>query len=119
MLALLVLVLLVPPIVPTHVLLEQVALLLLNLVQLRLQRFLCLLELLLLLLELLLRLVRLLTLLDGALDKHVDVLEDGIFRSHGLNALVLLLSDQILLVDLLLELAYLGLKLLVLALGLD
>ena len=119
MLALLVLVLLILAVVLAHIFLKQVVLFLFDLVQLGLERLLRLLELLLLLLELLLGLVCLLALFDGALDEHVDVLEDGVFRGHGLNALILLFSDQILLVNLFLEFAYLRLQFLILALSLN
>ena len=119
MLALLILVLLILPVVLAHIFLKQVMLFLFDLVQLGLKRLLRLLEFLFLLLELLLGFVCLLALFDSALDKHVDVLEDGVFRSHGLNALILLFSDQILLVNLFLKLAYLRLQFLILALSLN
>ena len=119
MLALLILVLLILPVILAHVFLEQVVLLLLDLIQLGLKRLLRLLKFLLLLLELLLGFICLLALLDRALDEHVDVLQDGVFRGHRLNALVLLLCDQVLLVNLFLKLSNLRLQFLVLALRLN
>ena len=111
--------LLVLPVVLVHVFVEQVTLLFFNLVQLCLESLNCLLQTLLILLQLFRSLFRLLALLLRALDEHIDVLEYLIFRSNRLNPLVLLISDQVLLVHLFLQLTHLSLKLLVLSLDLD
>ena len=111
--------LLVLSVVFVHVFIEQVTLLFFNLVQLCLESLDCLLQTLLILLQLFRSLFRLLALLLCALDEHIDVLEYLIFRGNRLNPLVLLISDQVLLVHLFLQLTHLGLKLLVLSLDLD
>ena len=94
--------LLVFAIVLLHVLIKQVALFLLDLVQLRLERFNRLFQLLLVFLQLLGCLIRLFTLFDSTLDQHIDVLKHLILGCHSLNSLILLIRDPVLLINLLL-----------------
>ena len=101
--------LLVFAIVLLHVLVEEVALFLLDLVQLRLERFNRLFQLLLVFLQLLGCLICLFTLFDSTLDQHIDVLQYLILGCHSLNSLILLIRDPVLLINLLLKFTHLGL----------